>query len=78
MKKEDEVVGHIPFNIAALLSNSLRRECKKCFADVTGTAVNRGAGYGMEIPLVYRLYGPPEYIARIRLLIESLIDKGIL
>ena len=32
----------------------------KAFAEVTGGKVNRG-GYGLEVPCVYRLYGPKVY-----------------
>lgn len=32
---------------------------------MTGQSVNRGAGYGLEIPVVYHLYGPKAYIAKI-------------
>ena len=53
--KEDAVVGHVPYNIAPQF---LRRDVNKAFAEVTGEKVNRGAGYGLEIPCVYRLYGP--------------------
>ena len=31
------------------------------FADVTGEKVNSGAGYGLEIPCVYLVYGPKTY-----------------
>ena len=35
-----------------------RRDVNKAFARVTGGKVNRGAGYGLEIPCVYQFYGP--------------------
>ena len=57
--KETEVVGHVPFNISSALSMFLRRECNKGFAEVTGNCVNRGAGYGVEVSCIYRLYGQP-------------------
>ena len=31
---------------------------------VTGIRVNRGAGYGVEVPYIYRLYGPEAYIVK--------------
>ena len=37
-----------------------------------GEKVNRGAGYGLEIPCVYRLYGPKVYIDRMKQLTDSL------
>lgn len=54
--KEIEVVGHVPYNISSGLSMFLRQDCNKGFAEVTGNCVNRGAGYGMEVPCIYRLY----------------------
>ena len=54
----------------------LRRDVNKAFVEVTGEKVNRGAGYGLEIPCVYRLYGPPAYIERMRTIVDSLIASG--
>ena len=31
------------------------------FAEITGAKVNMGAGYGLEVPCVYSLYGPNVY-----------------
>ena len=47
--------------LSILISQFLRRDCNKGFAEVTGPRVNRGAGYGLEIPCVYKLYGPKPY-----------------
>ena len=46
-----------------LIAQFLQRDCNKGFAEVTGPRVNRGAGYGLEIPCVYKLYGPKPYTA---------------
>ena len=56
--KETDIVGHVPYNISSMLSHFLRRECNKSFVQVTGNCVNHGAGYGMEVPCTYILYGP--------------------
>lgn len=53
--KEIEVVGHVPFNISSTLSMFLRQECTKGFAEVPGKCVNRGVGYGLEVPCIYKL-----------------------
>ena len=50
--KEDKIVGHVPYNIASVISQSLRRDCNKGLVQVTGNKVNRGAGYGLEVPCV--------------------------
>ena len=55
---EEDMVGHVPFNLAPYISAFLRRDTNSGFAKVTGEKINRGAGYGSEIPCVYSLYGP--------------------
>ena len=55
---EDVVVGHVPYNIAPIIERFLRREVNTGFVEITGGKVNRGTGYGLEIPCIYRLYGP--------------------
>ena len=47
---ENEVVVHVPYNLAPTVSAFLRRDVNKTFAEVTGDKVSRGAGYGLEIP----------------------------
>ena len=51
---EDSVVGHVPFNPASYNFHFLSRETNKAFAEVTGGKVNRGAGYGLKIPCLYK------------------------
>ena len=53
--KEGRLVGHVPFNLAPIISLFLRRDVNKAFARVTGGKVNRGAGYGLEIQCVYQM-----------------------
>ena len=65
--KEDQIVGHIPFNLSPI----------KAFARVTGSKINRGAGYGLEIPCVYEFYGPKPYIDKLREVIASLKSSGL-
>ena len=64
--KDDVIVGQVPYNLAPHLSQFLRREINKAFAEVTGEKEKRGAAYGIEIPSVYRLYGPKVYIDKIK------------
>ena len=61
--------GNVRFEALSIL----RRDVNKAFVEVTGEKVNRGAGYGLEIPCIYRLYGPTIYICRMKELIDSLI-----
>ena len=78
--KETDIVGHVPYNISSMLPHFLRRECNKGFVQVIGNnyCVNRGAGYGMEVPCTYILYGPQEYVRRIQELVQSLADTGLI
>ena len=46
LNEEYVIVGHVPYNLAPVVEMFLRREV---FAEVTGSRVNRGAGYGLEI-----------------------------
>ena len=46
---EDMIVGHIPYNLATVVERFMRREVNKGFAEVTGSKVNRGADYGLEM-----------------------------
>ncbi len=34
--------------------------------------VNKGAGYGLEVPSIYRVFGPPVYVCRMR----ELVNRG--
>ena len=57
--KGSTVVGHMPYNTAPAVSHFLKRNTNKATVGVTGAVVNRGAGYGMEIPCKYKFYGTP-------------------
>ena len=50
-----------------------RRDVNKAFARVTGGKVNRGAGYGLEIPCVYQFYESKPYIYKLQEVIDSLV-----
>ena len=60
--RRDSVAGHLPFNLAQLVSAFLRRGVSKGPVAVTGTKTNRGGGYGLEIPCTYRFYGSKSFI----------------
>ena len=50
INKEDAVVGHVPFNLAPIFSHFLQRDFNKASLEITGDRINRGAGYGLEVP----------------------------
>ena len=54
------------------MSQFLSSDANKGFASVTGSKVNRKVGYGLEITVVYCLYGPNPYIEKMKTLVEKL------
>ena len=68
---EETIVRHVPYDIAPSMSRFLKRDVNMAIAKVTGGKINRGAGYGLEIPVYIRLMDP-EYINRIKEIIDSL------
>jgi len=59
--------------LASSIPNFLKRETNKAFAKVLGDKVNRGAGYGLEIP--YSLYGPKPYAKKMKELVDLLVER---
>ena len=50
IKRRSDVVGHLPFNLAPVVSAFLQRSINKGLVEVT---VNRDGGYGLEVPFIY-------------------------
>ena len=65
---------HDSTKTSSYLSSFLTRDVNKAFAEVTGEKVNRRAGYGLQIPCVYRLYGPKAYVDRMKEITDSIHD----
>ena len=78
IKKTGEVVGHVPFNLAPTVSVFLRRSTNKCLAEVMGSKVNRGAGYGLEIPCKYHFFGPKDYIEKLETICKKSQSDSLL
>lgn len=75
VQKERHVVGHVPRNMAPLLFYFLDRDVNKGFAEVTAVPLNHGAGMGMEVPCVFRLYGPESYVKRLKDMIRRNLES---
>ena len=58
VKPDGHTILAILFILAAIVSPFLQR----CFVEVTGERINRGAWYGLEVVCVYRLYGLESYM----------------
>ena len=57
IKFEDRIVGHVPKNLIKIMNRFTKIPSCSLRCKVTGKRVNRGAGYGLEIPVVYELIG---------------------
>ena len=62
---EGRVVGHIPVGLSKIVSPFLKRGNHRGEAVICGKRVNRGAGMGLEIPVLYKLYGEQRYLTRL-------------
>lgn len=51
------MVGHVPKLMAMHVTKFLKRPTNSVKVTVTGKRVNRGAGYGLELPCQYFCYG---------------------
>ncbi len=66
-------------NAVAIINASDSRSCTlqlssyyvSVLAEVTGNRVNRGAGYGLEIPCKYHFFGSSLYIERLKIIVDS-------
>ena len=70
--KSGTVVGYVPRNFSTLFFHFPTRSQNKGVTEVTRMNVNRGTGYGLEIPCVYRFYGTRAYIDRLRTAMEEI------
>ena len=52
VKFEDRIVGHVPKNLSKIMNCFTKIPSCSLRCKVTGKHVNRGAGYGLEIPVV--------------------------
>ena len=52
------------------------RDVNKGLVEVTGPKINRGAGYGLEIPCTYHFYGAKSFIGKLKELVEALRTDG--
>ena len=55
------IVGHIPLGLSRTVSSFL----KIAKAEICGEWINREAGLGLEIPVIYKIYGGRKYVDRL-------------
>ena len=61
------IVGHIPLGLSRIVSSFLKRAT----AEICGERINRRAGLGLEIPVIYKIYGGRKYVDRLDELIHG-------
>ena len=62
IKSEDRIVGHVPKNLSKIMNRFTKIPSCSLRGKVTGKRMNKGAGYGLEIPVVYELIGPEKAV----------------
>ena len=60
--RKESIVGHMPQNISKICMLFLKVPNTSITTKVVGKRLNRGGGYGLEIPVMYRFYGPEKLI----------------
>ena len=75
MVNDDEVVGHIPLCLSNIMSVFLKLTGSHIEVDVTGKYVNRGAGYGLEIPCIYHVSGQDKAVAWVSKKVNLIIKE---
>ena len=68
-EQNGRVVGHIPLGLSKIVSSFLKRINHRGEVVICGKRVNRGAGMGLKIPVLYKLYGECKYLTRLDQLI---------
>ena len=68
-EQNGRVVRHIPLGLSRIVSSFLKRINHRGEVVTCGKRVNRGAGMGLEIPVLYKLYGECKYLTRLDQLI---------
>lgn len=70
-----EIVGHVPKLMAVWLTKFLKRPTNSGKVVITGKRVNRGGGYGLELPCEYVLQGD---LFSCNWLKDKLINEGFI
>ena len=69
--EKETLVGHMPRNISKFVHNFLKLPNSKISCQVSGKRINRGAGFGLEVPVTYTFYGHEKAIKWIKSKIEQ-------
>ena len=69
--QKETLVGHMPHNISKFVYKFLKLPNSKLSCKVKGKRLNRGAGYGLEIPVIYTFNGHEKAIEWIKSKIQE-------
>ena len=69
--QKESLVGHMPRNISKFANKFLKLPNSKFSCKVKGKRLNRGAGYGFEIPVIYTFNGNEKVIEWIKSKIQE-------
>lgn len=65
LEENGQIVGHIPLGLSKIASFS-KREDHNGIAVICGKQVNRGAGMGLEFPVMFKFHGKTDYFQETR------------
>ena len=83
MIKDNDVAGHVPRALAStkqgtgIIRRFLTNKGSKGQVQVVGKAVNRGGGYGMEIPCAYKFTGQPRNVDMLNKLLDIPNNRSV-
>ena len=69
--QKETFVGHMPRSISKFVYKFLKLPNSKLSCKVKGKRLNRGAGYGLEIPVIYTFNGHEKAIVWIKSIIQE-------
>ena len=67
--------GHVPKNLSKILNIFLTLPNCAIKCKVTGKHINQGAGYGLEIPVQYIIFGLERAVDRAEKGVKKVIDS---
>ena len=67
--------GHVPKNLSKIFNIFLTLPNGSIKWKVTGKRLNRGAGYGLEIPVQYNFFGPEKTVDLAEKGVKNVIDS---
>ena len=73
--RDGKVVGHVPLIYTRYVSRFMELESSSASCKVTAKRLNRGGGYGLEVPCKYKFQGVPKVLAWIARCIAIENDK---